>query len=96
MSTGLVGPNGAGKSTLLSVILGLLEPTSGVVTSSGKLRVERFTQHHVDQLNMKKSALEAFKADHPSDPPQKIRAHLGSMGITGKLALQPIGTVRFR
>jgi len=56
--------------------------------------MERFSQHHVDQLNMKKSALEQFKLDYPEDPIQKIRAHLGSMGITGNLALQPIYTVR--
>jgi len=59
-----------------------------------KIRMERFSQHHVDQLNLKKSALETFKADYPQDPVQKIRSHLGSMGITGKLALQPIYTVK--
>jgi ABC-2 type transport system ATP-binding protein len=29
---GLLGPNGAGKTTTISVILGVLEPTAGVVT----------------------------------------------------------------
>lgn len=32
---GLVGPNGAGKSTLLSMLLGLLQPTSGQVRAFG-------------------------------------------------------------
>lgn len=31
---GIVGPNGAGKTTLLKAILGLLQPTAGVVTRS--------------------------------------------------------------
>ena len=85
---------GVGKSTLLKVIFSELAPQRGYVTRHNGLRVERFTQHHVDQLNMKKSPLEMFRAEWPADPVQKVRAHLGSMGITGKLALQPIYTVR--
>ena len=85
---------GVGKSTLLKVIFSELAPLRGYVTRHNSMRMERFTQHHVDQLNMKKSPLEMFRAEWPSDPVQKIRSHLGSMGITGKLALQPIYTVR--
>jgi zinc/manganese transport system ATP-binding protein len=33
---GMIGPNGAGKTTLLRVILGLLTPSGGSVTISGK------------------------------------------------------------
>ena len=90
----LVGANGVGKSTLLKIIFQELRPLRGVVNINNKIRMERFSQHHVDQLNLKKSALEQFKFDFPTDPVQKIRSHLGSMGISGKLALQPIYTVR--
>ncbi|MFE0703980.1 ABC transporter ATP-binding protein [Streptomyces sp. NPDC058872] len=34
--TGFLGPNGSGKSTTLRVILGLHEPTSGMVTIGGR------------------------------------------------------------
>ena len=34
-SYGVVGPSGGGKSTLIDLIVGLLEPTSGVVTVDG-------------------------------------------------------------
>jgi ABC-2 type transport system ATP-binding protein len=33
---GLLGPNGAGKTTIISMILGVLEPTSGTIVISGK------------------------------------------------------------
>jgi ABC-type multidrug transport system ATPase subunit len=31
---GLLGPNGAGKTTLVGQILGLIEPTSGRITTA--------------------------------------------------------------
>ncbi len=33
---GLLGPNGAGKSTLMKIVVGILRPTSGNVSISGK------------------------------------------------------------
>ena len=33
---GLVGPNGAGKSTLFGVLSGLIRPSGGTVTSTGR------------------------------------------------------------
>lgn len=41
---GLVGANGAGKSTLLKIILGQLEPSSGVVKTGSNLEVAYFDQ----------------------------------------------------
>lgn len=41
---GLVGANGAGKSTLLKIILGQLEPSSGLVKTGSNLEVAYFDQ----------------------------------------------------
>ena len=41
----LVGPNGIGKSTLLSLILGSIEPSSGLSEQGTKLNVAYYDQH---------------------------------------------------
>lgn len=47
--TTLIGPNGAGKTTLVKAVLGLLEPTSGVIERSRSLRIGYMPQKlHID------------------------------------------------
>jgi len=89
----LVGPNGIGKSTLLKIILGDLEPISGNVSRASRLRMGRFSQHHIDQLDLSLTALEAFQRQYPNAKPLEIRAHLGSMGLGDAKALQKMSTL---
>lgn len=46
----MTGKNGQGKSTILKLLLGDLEPTSGEILVNPRLRVGRFSQHHIDLL----------------------------------------------
>ena len=50
-----------GKSTLLKIILGELEATEGLCSRAPRLRMGRFSQHHVDQLDLNLTALESFQ-----------------------------------
>ncbi|KAI4370134.1 hypothetical protein MLD38_018514 [Melastoma candidum] len=89
----MVGPNGIGKSTILKLIAGELQPSSGTVFRSAKVRIAVFSQHHVDGLDLSSSPLLYMMRCFPGVPEQKLRAHLGSFGVTGNLALQPMYTL---
>ncbi|KAJ1380569.1 P-loop containing nucleoside triphosphate hydrolase [Sesbania bispinosa] len=53
----MVGPNGIGKSTILKLIAGELQPSSGTVFRSAKVRIAVFSQHHVDGLDLSSNPL---------------------------------------
>ncbi|KAG4909554.1 hypothetical protein JHK87_055670 [Glycine soja] len=89
----VVGPNGIGKSTILKLIAGDLQPSSGTVFRSAKVRIAVFSQHHVDGLDLSSNPLLYMMRCYPGVPEQKLRAHLGSFGVTGNLALQPMYTL---
>jgi len=86
----LVGPNGAGKSTLVKTLVGQIEHLGGYRFIHPKLRVGIFTQHHMDMLDARLSAVEQLMKAHPDETGEKVRAHLGSFGISGNLALRPM------
>jgi ATP-binding cassette subfamily F protein 3 len=86
----LVGPNGAGKSTLLKALKGELPVIEGHSFIHNRVRVGVFTQHHIDSLDMRLSAVEQMMKEYPNVHSEKIRNHLGSFGVTGNLALRPM------
>lgn len=89
----IVGENGAGKTTLLRILLGLLEPTTGMRHTHRSLRLGYFSQHHVDQLDLGLSSLEFLMRKFPSQTEQLYRSQLNAFNITEMLALQPIGSL---
>lgn len=90
---GILGVNGSGKSTLINVMLGKLRPTNGGVTMNPRLRVSTFSQHHVDSLDLAKSAVENMKMLYPGHEPDEFRAHLGRFNLSGELAIKPTRTL---
>ncbi|XP_034949358.1 ATP-binding cassette sub-family F member 3-like [Chelonus insularis] len=89
----IVGENGAGKTTLLKIITGSLSPTHGTLHVHRNLKFGYFSQHHVDQLDMRVCSVELLQNHFPGKPIEEYRRMLGSFGISGDLALQTISSL---
>jgi ATP-binding cassette subfamily F protein 3 len=86
----LIGPNGAGKSTLVKALTGDLELNDGYRFLHNRLRIGVFTQHHMDSLDLKMSAVEQMMFRWSDIQAEKFRSHLGSFGITNNMSLRPM------
>jgi len=89
----LVGPNGAGKSTLLKLMVGDLEPSEGTVRRNPHLRIGRYYQHSVDQLEMDLTPLQFMRRtyEHLNHEEVAWRQIIGKFGISGYAQSTPIG-----
>ena len=97
----LVGKNGVGKSTLMKLIADIgsrvdseLAPClrSGDIYKHHNIRVAYYQQHQQDCLPYELSPLEHLTNIAPEgNNEQTLRAHLGSFGLCGDLALEKIG-----
>jgi ATP-binding cassette subfamily F protein 3 len=92
----LCGENGSGKSTFIKILVdeaGNTGTLNGHVTRNNRLRIGYFSQHHVDTLDVTKNAVAALQARYYPKidiGPEAARNHLGSFGISGDLALEPM------
>jgi len=82
---GVVGPNGAGKTTLLGVCAGLIAPTSGQATLTGR-RLDGLSSWQRTHLR-RRVGLVPQRADYNPDVPLSVRevVSLGRVGPRGLL-----------
>ena len=79
----VVGVNGAGKSTFLKIIVGDVEPTSGVAKVGPSTEVGYFSQNSLDILNPENTVLEEMQSHLPTANLGYIRNLLGSLLFSG-------------
>ena len=87
---GLLGVNGSGKSTFIKALSGSLEPQSGQIIRTDKLKIGYFAQHQLDTLRADQSPLWHIQRLSPEAKEQDIRNFLGGFDFAGDMAIQPI------
>ena len=90
---GLLGANGNGKTTLARLIAGELEASGGEIHRAAKLRVGYVAQHHADELDPKETAVDHLSRRLPGQAPDRVRARLGSVGLTQDKQTTPVGAL---
>lgn len=87
----LVGPNGAGKSTLLKLMTSELTPVDGMVKRHNHLRIGKYRQHLMEQLDPELSPLEYLMKCFPEEKEvEPMRAAIGHFGLTGRVQVSPM------
>lgn len=90
----LIGPNGAGKSTFLQLLSGDLVASDGSVSRHSKLVIARFTQHHIETLDLEADSVTQMRRLAKEEMPiEEARRYLGRFGLGGELALQKVKTL---
>lgn len=90
---GLLGSNGNGKSTFAKLVGGRLDPMSGVVRRSSKLKVAYFAQHQLDELNLAATPFTSVLELMPDGTEAKVRARCAQMGFPGSKADTPVANL---
>lgn len=87
----LIGKNGEGKTTLVRIMAGELVPRAGEVRVHPTAKVGFLRQNFVDEVRTREaSALSDLGARYPGVKEQALYEQLGSYGLPGKIARQPL------
>jgi len=87
----LLGQNGNGKSTLLKLLANKLQPQSGSIRRSQKLRVGYYDQDQTQAFDMERTPFHHLQAIMPQAPEHKVRAQLGRFGFAQDRANRKVG-----
>ena len=77
----LLGANGNGKSTFAKLVAGRLEPMSGTVNHSPRLKVGYFAQHQAEELVMNDTPIDHMARALPKALPTEVRSQLARFGL---------------
>lgn len=80
----IIGPNGSGKTTLMNLINKKLEPTEGEIFVNHKLRISKFSQHFIDQLDITLTPVQYIGRKFPLLKEQEIKNACGMFGLGGQ------------
>lgn len=70
-----------------------LDPIKGSVIPHNKLRIARFNQHFVDQVDLSQTPLRFMRQTYPEVPEEEMRSWLGRFGISGGPQMQKMETL---
>ncbi len=87
----LLGKNGQGKSTLAKLLSDRLQPMSGNMQTSRKLRIGFFAQHQVDELFIDETPIQHLRRERPDEGEARLRARLAGFGLGSDQAETEVG-----
>ncbi|HGG64067.1 MAG TPA: ABC-F family ATP-binding cassette domain-containing protein, partial [Rhodobacteraceae bacterium] len=87
----LLGKNGQGKSTLAKLLSDRLQPMSGKMQTSRKLRIGFFAQHQVDELFIDETPIQHLRRERPNEGEARLRARLAGFGLGPDQAETEVG-----
>mgnify|MGYP003109787083 CR=1 FL=1 len=86
----LLGANGNGKSTFAKLLAGMIQPLSGTIHRSNRLRVGYYHQHQLEALIPHETAYEHMATAMKGAIETKVRARLGRFGFTKEKSDVPV------
>jgi len=78
----LLGSNGNGKSTFAKLLANRLQPQSGRLQKSNKLKIGFFGQHQLDEMSAEQTAYQHLAAKMDKGKESQVRARLGQFGFS--------------
>jgi ATPase subunit of ABC transporter with duplicated ATPase domains len=88
----ICGKNGVGKSTFLNLLSGDLVPTEGAVRRHAKLVIAKFSQHHIDNMELEEDSITHIRKIGGTDQITINQAYtfLGGFGLGGEIATNAV------